>query len=223
MYLFHLHMTLILKGTNVSHQANHRPVPKTPISTQGCYLLEAFNPPPVKVDSAAMLVMTDLSRVPPATISSDASLEDANHSMLVRGVRLLLVVGQNNGIVGLVTTVDVHGEKAVLVAQRRQAKRSELRVSDVMVPVDKMDAMNIEDVKKALVGNVVASLKSEGRVHAIVVGRGQDGRQSLLGIFSASQIARQLGVQIHTHERAQTFAEIERIVHTYTTPHLGGA
>jgi CBS-domain-containing membrane protein len=190
----------------------YRPLPKTPVSTAGCYLLDAFNPPSVNADSPAILVMTDLSQVPSATIQSDASLDEANHSMLVRGVRLLLVVGDRNQLIGLVTTVDVLGEKPVLVAQRRQSKRGELRVADVMVAVDKMDALAIDDVKKALVGNIVASLKADGRAHAIVVGQGKEGKQQLLGIFSASQIARQLGVQIHTHEMARTFAEIEAVI-----------
>ncbi|MEI6803953.1 MAG: hypothetical protein WCK83_12395, partial [Burkholderiales bacterium] len=131
-------------------------------------------------------------------------------------VKLLLPPRHSRGIShlisGLITTVDMHGEKPLLVAQRRQIKRSELRVADVMIPVAKMDALRIEDVSKASVGNIVASMKSEGRVHAIVVGQDADGRQSLLGVFSASQIARQLGVQIHTHEMARTFAEIEAVI-----------
>ena len=44
------------------------------------------------------------------------------------------------------------------------------------------------------------------------IGYATDGRQSLLGIFSATQIARQLGVQIQTHEMARTFAEIEAVI-----------
>ena len=196
----------------MTQDVNYRALQKAPISPMGCHLLEAFNPPAVAADSSAILVMTDLSRVPSATIISDATLDEANHSMLVRGVRLLLVVDGGNRIAGLVTTVDVLGEKPVLVAQKRQCKRSELRVTDVMVPVEKMEAMNIDDVRKARVGNIVASLKSDGRAHAIVVGQGPDGRQSLLGIFSTSQIARQLGVQIHTHEMARTFAEIEAVI-----------
>lgn len=196
----------------MSENVQYRPLPKTPISPMGCHLLEAFNPPAVTVDSPAILAMTDLSQVPSATIVGDATLDEANHSMLVRGVRLLLVVGESNNIVGVVTSVDILGEKPVLVAQKRQSKRSDLCVADVMVPVDKMDALGIEDVRKASVGNIVASLKSDGRAHAIVVGRGQDGKQALLGIFSASQIARQLGVQIHTHEIARTFAEIEAVI-----------
>lgn len=196
----------------MSEVPRYRPLPKTRVSPMGCHLLEAFNPPAVNVDSPAILAMTDLSQVPTATILADATLDEANHSMLVRGVRLLLVVGESNDIAGVVTTVDILGERPVLVAQARQSKRRELRVSDVMVPVEKMDALGIEDVRKACVGDIVASLKSDGRAHAIVVGHGQNGTQTLLGIFSASQIARQLGVQIQTHEIARTFAEIEAVI-----------
>jgi len=190
----------------------YRPLTKTAISAAGCYLLEAFNPPAVTADSDAILVMTDLSQVPSATIHAEATLDEANHSMLARGVRLLIVVGESQHIAGVVTTTDILSEKPVLVAQKRQISRGSLRVADVMVPVEKMEALAIEDVKRACVGHIVATLKSDGRAHAIVVGQGSDGRQLLLGIFSASQIARQLGVQIQTHEVARTFADIEAVI-----------
>ena len=190
----------------------YRPLTKTAISAAGCYLLEAFNPPAVTADSDAILVMTDLSQVPSATIHAEATLDEANHSMLARGVRLLIVVGESQHIAGVVTTTDILSEKPVLMAQKRQISRGGLRVSDVMVPVEKMEALAIEDVKRASVGHIVATLKSDGRAHAIVVGQGPGGRQLLLGIFSASQIARQLGVQIQTHEVARTFADIEAVI-----------
>ncbi|APW45795.1 CBS domain-containing protein [Rhodoferax antarcticus] len=191
----------------------HKPLPKTSIATSGCHLPGAFNPPPVHIDSPAVQVMTDLAQVPVASINASATLDDANRSMIARGVRLLLVVDDSRQqVAGLLTSVDVLGEKPVLAAQRHQVKRHELHVADVMVSVEKMDALNIEDVKKARVGHIVASLKADGRAHAIVVGLDADGKQALMGIFSASQIARQLGVQIHTHEMARTFAEIEAVI-----------
>jgi CBS-domain-containing membrane protein len=196
----------------MNEQSSYRPLPKTPVAATGCHLLENFNPPMVNVDSAAILVMTDLSQVPSATIGPDASLDDANYSMLVRGVRLLIVIGEGRHIIGLVTSVDVLGEKPVLIAQKRKSKRSELHVADVMIPVDEVDALCIDNVKKASVGHIVATLKSDGRVHAIVVGTDKDGKQYLMGIFSATQIARQLGVQIHTQDMARTFAEIEAVI-----------
>lgn len=196
----------------MKHATNYRPLPQTNVSATGCYILEAFNPPQVKADSAAILVMTDLSRMPSATIAPEATLEEANQSMILRGVRLLLVVGEGARLAGVVTSADILGERPVLVAQSRQAKRSDLRVADVMVPASAMEALHIDDVRKATVGNIVATLKTAGRAHALVVGQADDGRQSLLGVYSASQIARQLGVQIHTHEMARTFAEIEALI-----------
>jgi CBS-domain-containing membrane protein len=196
----------------MNEQMRYRPLPKALVSRLGCQLLEAFNPAPVTAESPAILVMTDLSQVPSATIVVDATLDEANQSMLVRGVRMLFVVGDNKRLVGLITSVDILGEKPVLAARKRELKRSDLRVADVMVPVDRMDVLAIDEVRKASVGNIVVTLKADGRAHAIVVGQQPDGSQSLLGIFSASQIARQLGVQIHTHEMARTFAEIEAVI-----------
>ncbi|MFY9328711.1 MAG: CBS domain-containing protein [Georgfuchsia sp.] len=190
----------------------YRPLQQTSVSPAGCYVLEAFNPPPVNVDSAAVQVMTDLSRVPSATIAGDATLDLANQSMILRSVRLLLVVGEANRITGVITSNDILGEKPVMVAQNRHSRRSDLCVADVMVSVENMEALRIEDVMKSSVGSIVATLKTAGRAHALVVGQREDGKQSLLGVFSASQIARQLGVQIHTYEVARTFAEIEALI-----------
>lgn len=182
------------------------------VSPAGCYLLEAFNPPHVTLDSPAINAMTNLAQMPAATIGADASLDTANQSMIARGVRLLLVVGENRKITGMVTSVDILGEKSVQVAQARQLRPSELRVADIMVPVDRMEALSMDDVHKASVGNIVATLKADGRAHALVLGHGTDGRQVLQGIFSASQIARQLGKPIQTYEVARTFAEIEAVI-----------
>ncbi|GAB2180063.1 hypothetical protein DLREEDagrD3_02860 [Denitratisoma sp. agr-D3] len=196
----------------MQQESAYRPLRQTPVAPAGCYVLEAFNPPPVTADSPAERVMTDLSRFPSATIGEDASLEEANQSMILRGVRLLLVAGASRRIDGVITSADVLGEKPVLVAQNRNIKRSELRVADIMVPVSAMEVLPLAEVRKATVGSIVATLKTAGRAHALVVGDGADGKQTLLGVFSASQIARQLGVQIHTHEMARTFAEIEALI-----------
>lgn len=192
----------------------YRALPQVMVSVDGCYVQEAFNPPPVRADSPAVEVMTDLSRIASATVLPDATLDEANHSMILRGVRLLFVVAEDEmqRIMGVVTTTDILGEKSVLIAQARRCKRNALLISDVMAPVESMEALDLDEVKKASVGNIVATLKRDARAHALVVGRGRDGLQHVVGIFSASQIARQLGVQIQTHEMARTFAEIEALI-----------
>ncbi|MDR2240145.1 MAG: CBS domain-containing protein [Zoogloeaceae bacterium] len=190
---------------------SYKPLAQAAISSGGCHVLSAHNPAAVRIDSPALEVMTDLAVIPVATIAPGDSLHKANQSMLLRGVRLLLVADDGGGLSGVVTTNDLLSEKPVLVAQARGVKRDELCVSDVMTAVGRMEVLHFSDVSKAEVGHIVATLKAAMRVHALVVEE-RDGKQVLRGIFSATQIARQLGVQIVTYEVARTFAEIEAAI-----------
>ncbi len=188
----------------------YKPLPQVTVCAGGCYVGGAVNPNFVKVDSPAIEVMTDLQRMPPATIEPQANLHQANQAMILRGVRLLLVTEKNGRISGVVTAVDLMGEKPVRVAQARGARREEIEVRDVMTPLERMEAIQMSDVLRCEVGHVVATLEVCGRQHALVIDRDDEaGKQTLRGIFSASQIARQLGVELTTHEFARTFAEIE--------------
>ena len=65
---------------------------------------------------------------------------------------------------------------------------------------------------KAKVGDILATLKASGRQHAMVVEENADGSQTVRGLFSVTQIARQLGVKVKTAEVAKVFAEIEAAV-----------
>ena len=189
----------------------YKPLPQTPVCRNGCFVLGSLNPSSyIKVDSPALEVMTDLARIPPATVESGDSFDQANQAMILRGVRLLLVTEKGGRVAGVVTARDLLGEKPVRVANARGVRRDELEVRDVMTPLDQMEAMDMADVLAARVGHVIATLEQCGRQHAIVFEKdAADGRQTLRGIFSASQIARQLGVDLTTHEVARTFAEIE--------------
>jgi hypothetical protein len=88
----------------------------------------------------------------------------------------------------------------------------ELLVNHVMTPIDKVEVVSLLDVIKSDVGHVLATLTASGRRHALVVEVDDDGTERIRGIFSASQLARQLGVPVSTGEVARTFAEIEAAI-----------
>lgn len=177
----------------------------------GCRVLDAHNPPPVRADSPALEVMTDLASIPVATIAPGDLLSDANQAMLLRGVRLLPVTDEEGSIYGVLSTADFLSAKPLIVGQRLGLMRHELQVKDVMTPLDKIEVLRLAEVAYAQVGNIVATLKAVTRVHALVVDE-MDGRQCLRGIFSASQIARQLGIQLVGHDAAHIFAEIDAAI-----------
>jgi CBS-domain-containing membrane protein len=160
----------------------------------------------VRLDARATEVMTDLDVVPAASIGPERPIDEANAAMVQRGVRLLFVLDGEQQIVGLLTATDLLGEKPMRYITERGLKRNEVRVADIMTPASQIEALSMQDVTHAQVGHIVASLKESGRQHALVA---EPGGRRVRGIFSATQIARQLGVQLQTTEVARTFAEIE--------------
>jgi len=176
--------------------------------TAACTLAQPASNP-VTLDSPALEVMTDLSKVAAVTIEPSASVNSANDYMIARAVRSLFVTASDGRVLGLVTTTDILGERPVRVSHARGVRRNELVVSDVMTPIDAIVAMRMEDVRAAKVGHVVASLKQAGRHHELVAEMRPGAGMQIRGIFSASQIARQLGVPLQIAELARTFAEIE--------------
>ena len=154
--------------------------------------------------------MTDLRQVAAVTIRGSATISEANRTMIARGVRLLFVVAVTGAVEGLVTAHDIVGEKAVNLLHDRGGRHTELTVADIMLPHQAIEALDIEQVLRAEVGHIIATLKDSNRQHALVVDRDRLTREEYVrGIFSATQIGRQLGMPIATFDVAHTFAEIE--------------
>lgn len=166
-------------------------------------------PEHVTLDDPAINVMTDLRSVSVLNVRAKTSLDKANAKMIRYGVRMLLVTDESDKVCGVLTARDVLGDKPVLFLQQMGGTHADILVRDVMSVLREMQASSLEDVRKAKVGNILAMLKVAGRQHALVVDNNADGSQTVCGLFSATQIARQLGVQIGTTEIAKVFAEIE--------------
>ena len=96
-------------------------------------------------------------------------------------------------------------------------------VADVMTSAEQVEVIAYADVAGARVGHVLETLRRAGRQHALVVDYDEIAsgrplvpptrRSMVRGIFSISQIARQLGVAVPAAgEVARTFSEIESAI-----------
>lgn len=177
---------------------------------------------PVTLESGAVEVMTDLTATTPATIRPQAPIDAANQFMITRGVRLLLVVDEREVVLGLITATDILGEAAMRAATEFGKRHDELTVADLMTLAARVEVLAFADVATARVGHVLVTLRRAGRQHALVVDFERVQSTSLIdppldramvrGIFSLSQVARQLGVTVQTTQVARTFAEIESVL-----------
>ena len=165
----------------------------------------------VTLDSPALQVMTDLTRVKAATTHPSASLRQAEQSMIYQGVRMLFVVSDMPALEGLITATDLRGDRAMRTVAERHLHHDELSVADVMTPLALLDAIELDAMQRACVGNVVATLKRFGRNHLLVLeaATAQTPRR-VRGVVSRAQVERQLGTPIEITPIASSFSEIER-------------
>jgi CBS domain-containing protein len=168
---------------------------------------------PVTLDDPAVKAMTDLKRVRAVTINPDNTIEFALQLMKYAGVRLLVVADQGNRLAGLVTARDIMGEKPISIMTRDRVKREEILVSQVMTPRSGLNPFNFRDVEHASVRDVIVKLQQTGRQHSIVVEKKIDEDDYFVrGIFSITQIGRQLGMEISAEGHVQSFAEFEQLI-----------
>lgn len=147
----------------------------------------------------AINVMTDLKRVSLVTIGPEELVDTANKKMQNRGVRMLIVVNAHEDIIGIITASDIMGEKPIKVAKEKSLKHNEICVNDIMNA--QLEVFSIADISKAKVGDLVETLKTVQRQHAIVVdNQGVNNEPTVRGIISLSQIARQLGKNVNSFD-----------------------
>ncbi|MCP4876408.1 MAG: CBS domain-containing protein [Gammaproteobacteria bacterium] len=164
----------------------------------------------ISLSDKAELVYTDFAYNRPFSIKSTASLEQINDKMVACGVRLLFVTEIHGLLQGLVTFTDLFGEKPVRYIQEHGGTREDILAQDIMTPLVQLEALQIKDVLRASVGDIVETLAIAGRQHMLVSDTNDKGEQTVSGLFSSTHLEQSLGIKIELSPRAHTFAELER-------------
>lgn len=167
----------------------------------------------ITLDDDALCVMTDLRRHRTVTIAPDETLGFAEKLMKYAGVRLLLVIDGRGLLTGLVTYRDLHGERALAAAAREKTPHQEITITQIMTPAARIETLPRAALKHKQVRDIVELLREHGRQHALVTEPAENQDTLIVcGIFSLTQIGRQLGLSISANERVQSFAEIEHLI-----------
>jgi CBS-domain-containing membrane protein len=178
----------------------------------GSALVQAREPRPgsVNLEDRAELVYTDLSHSLPFTVNPTATIEQVNDKMIACGVRLLFVTDSDEKLHGLVTHSDLFGDKPVRYIKEHGGSRSDILAQDIMTALLRLETLDIQDVLKARVGDIVETIKAAGRQHILVCATGVNGQQTIVGLFSSTHLEKLLGAKIEFSARAQNFADLER-------------
>ncbi len=129
--------------------------------------------------------------------------------MIRRKVRLLIVMDRQDRVAGLITSTESTAKKAPAGGAKPRPPPRRSAGGRHHDPVDRLEAVDFDDLSHARVGHVLETLKSRGRQHALVI-ENVKGKQMVRGLLSLSQLCKQLGVNVETTEVAHTFIEIEQ-------------
>ncbi|MGD8568990.1 MAG: CBS domain-containing protein [Gammaproteobacteria bacterium] len=166
----------------------------------------------VSLDNSALTVMTDLREAIPFTIEPTATIDATNAKMIANGVRLLFVTDSEENLLGIVTYSDLWGAAPVRYMKEHGGTRADIIVRDIMTVKDRLNALRYEDVSRASVGDIIQTMNILGRQHTLVTETTDRGNSIIRGIFSTSQIARQVGLPPEPKVRASTFADVKQAV-----------
>ena len=174
---------------------------------------EKFNYQMIDLEAPAVRVMTDFTEVVPLTVEPEIQIDLALARMKHGGVRLLLVTGPNDEIVGLVSAADIMGDKPVRIVQEQRIGHEDITVAHVMRPRPEIQVLDWRSVLGAQVGHIIETLRELSLKHILVVELNNDGsQQTVRGLFSSSQISRQLHRDVSDDMSAAT--SLSEMVHS---------
>lgn len=158
----------------------------------------------VHLDDPASTVFTDFTREHPVTISPDTSIKQALDKMKQTGTCVCLVIDENQHLLGELIADDIVGDKPIRLTETTGIDYADITVKMIMQPREKIRVLEIEHLRNARVGHIIATLHALESRYVLVVGNG-----CIRGLYAAGQISRQLGRSIMDEEvPAHSLAEM---------------
>lgn len=172
-------------------------------------ILESEGNTLVTLDSPAMLVLTDFSKTRPFTMHLDTSVDQAMNAMRTAHVRSIVVTDSADKFRGIITTADLMSRKVLSLATSSGQARNDISIGELMTPKDKLAGVPIEAINAGNIGELLQTLKNEGRPHMLVV---EPQHNRIRGIISANEIARRLQIPVEINQRATSFKELVDVI-----------
>lgn len=149
----------------------------------------------VRRSDSAVRAMTDFAASPAFTISGDCTIDDALDEMFRRGVRAIIVLGEHEAAVGLITSYDVQGERTQQYLESHPSRRrEEVRVREVLTPCGHWSGIDWHRVQSAHIEDVLDVFRSTDAPYLIVLETPNEAAVGFLrGIISRTRLERQLG------------------------------
>ncbi len=166
----------------------------------------------------AISVMTDYRIKKAPLCHFQYSIDKAMKQMAEENCKMLLVIDDEQQVIGLITSADITGEKPIQYISKTSKPRNEIQVRHLMNNIKDIPALSIKDVLDSQIGDVLHTLNEIGSEYVMVIM--DENKQAIIrGVFSAKSIARALKIFFEPNPGARTFAEFTKALHGSVLTH----
>jgi CBS domain-containing protein len=145
----------------------------------------------VRLSDPALRSMTDFTSKFAITIAPERRIDAALAEMIKLGVRSMLVV-REGGVIGLITSYDIEGPRALKFTASGEVRREDIRVRDIMSQWQDLPTLDWHTVQTAKISDLVEIFAGVGVMHLLVVETDQRGAEVVRGLISRSRMEREL-------------------------------
>lgn len=191
-----------------------QPLPTLALAPEVNYFDPLELPVIVHWDDPAVQVLINFKHTKAVMIGPEESIDAALMEMKACPYHVLLVVNKDLKILGLISSEDLLGEKPLKAIQEHRISRADISVRMVMTPQVEVIALDMESLRHAKVGHIVATLHAHRQHYAVAVKIDPETQaQSIRGLFASSLISKQLGTDVTSDlSEAHSIAELHHDV-----------
>lgn len=153
------------------------------------------------LDTPALDFLQDFKKIRPIVVDTFIGADELSALMLNTHEALVSVEDQHGHFIGIVT-LDNLCDQNLMRKQAEGFKRSEIRVTDLMIERKDLHALAWDEIRDASIGDVIKVLKKMGRRECLVVDQNV---HRIRGILSASEISRLLQRPIDIHDKSSFY------------------
>lgn len=162
------------------------------LNTATDYIHTATLPELVHLDDPALDAMIDFKQIKAITVKTTAPLRHARLEMQACNVHMLLVLNNDDQVAGVITSEDILGNKPIQLSQGMSIARYDIEVRMVMQPCVDVLALSYHEVTQSEIGHIVQTMKDQRQHYALVTESLENQPPVVRGLFSLSNIGRQL-------------------------------
>ncbi|WP_162896592.1 CBS domain-containing protein [Cysteiniphilum halobium] len=166
----------------------------------------------ISLETPALHVFTDFHTAKPYVIHVKALADDALQMMKKVEVHALLVINNDDEVVGLINTCRLQGIYRTQVAQSEDIHHKEVTVGMLMVKIGDLPMLDYAVLKDMLVGHIARLMHDKHIDHLIIQEQNKSGKDIIRGIISAGFIAKRLGTKIGHDLASRNLAELNKMI-----------